>query len=196
MQPITANVLPHELLLRIMHFVPLNHRLAACACVSTAWRKAAEQATTAIAGQVRSMKALRALEAGLPSISRHVTRIDLEIPNPRADCFTVPKLTWSELQQLPFPRLQELVLSGFDWLHFRSGNYAGVLNEATGLTRLCLRGASRWRSSTPTGSGGLPAALLSLTLLQVGGAGCNWLCAFTRMLGFSACSIYVLCCRW
>ena len=40
--------MPPEVLVQIMHFVPLKHRLQRCALVSTAWAKAAAAATTSI----------------------------------------------------------------------------------------------------------------------------------------------------
>lgn len=164
MQSFTADVLPHEVLMRVLQHVPLNHRLACCGRVSTTWREAAAQATTAIAGQLCSEKALQAVQQGLASVGQHVTKISLGNPS----CMYAPS-RYGQLRQLPYPHLQDLALCGFDYLYFGQ-NDAGLLSQATSLTRLHLAGRSM---EYPPIWIGVPAALSALTCLKVGGVGCQ-----------------------
>jgi hypothetical protein len=123
--------LPHEVLVRVLQFIPLSERLSCCALVSTAFAAAAAEATATIDSEgLRS-----SYVSHLPQwLSKHGHVRVLDITHPQ-DAGTG---TARQLDELPCPNLTDMCLREFEAQLAPSSSKPGVLSTATGLTRLLL----------------------------------------------------------
>ena len=138
--------MPHEVLVRIMQAVPLQHRLHTCALVSTAWAKAATAATTSICdSQLSSNHRVSDILAWVSKHGQHVSSLALE-PSIR-----VAGRKLLELLQ-PLPNLRSMDLKGMSmrlapggflqWVNVQLGpgrGYGGLLAAVPNITKLALR---------------------------------------------------------
>lgn len=179
--------LPTELLPAVLQHVDLQDRLCRCALVSTAWAAAASAATTSISISCQSATDLQeAWAARATSYASQLTHLDLtchnwqgmynmgmysqepcilhlpcthlrslEVCNPTVQLLSVPARPWCSNRSVPLYRRLEsgqcLSMPGAP----------GLLDTATGLTRLSLQSVTLWGDAAKQ-----LAALTALTDLQ------------------------------